>query len=103
MEPPPPPGETAIGVPPIRASAMVNIFVRSDGFASWSRIVSNVDFRLSLFSVSDLTSFRNWKSSPKSARIFCWAFATCFAASFLYSDSILRTISVKDFSAYSGR
>lgn len=61
---PPPPEETVTVVPPIRASAMVNIFVRSEGLASWSRIVSNVDFRLSLFSVSDLTSFLNWYSSP---------------------------------------
>ena len=56
LPPPPPPEEIAAGVPPARASAMANIFERREGFASWSSIVSNVDFKPSLFSISVLTS-----------------------------------------------
>ena len=49
---PPPPKDIAAGVPPARASAIANTIERSKGFASWSSIVSNVDFRPSLFSIS---------------------------------------------------
>lgn len=64
LPPPPPPEEIAAGVPPARASAMANIFERREGLASWSSIVSNVDFKPSLFSISVLTSFRNWVQFP---------------------------------------
>ncbi len=91
--PPPPPEETGIGCPLMSASATAKIILRTEGIASWPSNVFSSDsiFRLCLKEfyspVSTDTVLRNLPD------IALGGFDLS-AASFLYRDSILRTISV---------